>query len=263
MVGRSDLYGRDFSRRLAATLEWNLGATGGEAICVEWNPPAAAKLDAPGLVERFPTLRVYIVSPERHRRLSTNPRIPAMEYFAKNVGIRRATTPWIAVINADVVLGPDLIRHLPLVRNPRTVYGGNAATISWDGERVTAALLADPARRRASSLADPSLLGYCGNFLLAHRDVWLRARGYDEKMTGRRVGCDDHTLLQMQTFGIRTRVLGTRYEFDHLESWKHGRQPHHGEVWNVRDGVPYANPDNWGLGGARELPAGERTWWIE
>ncbi len=263
VVGRSDLYGGDFGRRLAATLEWNLSATGGQAIYVEWNPLRDAPLDAPWLIQRFPRLHVYVVSPERHQQLSTNPNIPAMEFFAKNVGIRRATTAWIAVINADVALGPDLIAHLPLVRDPSTVYGGNSVSISWNGERVTEALLLDPVRRISSSLAAPSLIGYCGNFLLAHCDLWHRARGYDERLTDRRVGCDDHTMLQLRTLGIRTRVLGNRYEFDDAESWKHGPQPHHGENWDFRTGVPYHNSDDWGLGSAPQIQIGERTWRIE
>jgi hypothetical protein len=179
VVGRSDLYDGDLGRRLAATLEWNLGATKGQAIYVEWNPAPDSPLDAPWLVRRFPGLRVYVVSPERHQDLSTNPNIPAMEYFAKNVGIRRATTPWIAVINADIALGPDLITKLPVVRDPLTVYGGNGVSIEWNGERVTEALLRDPARHVSTSLAGPSLIGHSGNFLLAHRDLWHLARGYD------------------------------------------------------------------------------------
>jgi hypothetical protein len=263
VVGRSDLYDGDLGRRLAATLEWNLGATKGQAIYVEWNPAPDSPLDAPWLVRRFPGLRVYVVSPERHQDLSTNPNIPAMEYFAKNVGIRRATTPWIAVINADIALGPDLITKLPVVRDPLTVYGGNGVSIEWNGERVTEALLRDPARHVSTSLAGPSLIGHSGNFLLAHRDLWHLARGYDEKITDRRVGCDDHALLQLRTLGARTRILGNRYEFDHPGSYKHGPKPHHGDRWDFRDGVPYRNSDDWGLGRARERQIGDRTWYIE
>jgi hypothetical protein len=263
VVGRSDLYGGDFGRRLAATLEWNLSVPSSQAIFVEWNPPEGAPLDAPWLVERFPALRVFVVSPDRHKQLSTNPNIPAMEFFAKNVGIRRAGTPWIAVINADVLLGVDLIRHLPLVHHPLTVFGGNSVSIAWDGERVTEALLTDPARRISGGLANSSLMGYCGNFLLAHREAWHRARGYDEKLTDRRVGCDDHTMLQFHSFGVRTRILGSRYEFEDAGSWKHGAKPHHGDMWDVSVGVPYHNADDWGLSAARQVPMGERIWWIE
>ncbi|MEP6942104.1 MAG: hypothetical protein ABI981_04175 [Betaproteobacteria bacterium] len=263
VVGNGNLYGGDFRRRLAATLEWNLGRTGGRAIYVEWNPSADAPLEAPWLVERFPQLDVYVVSPKKHQQLSTNPNIPAMEFFAKNVGIRRATTPWIGVVNADVALGPDLIAHLPLVHDPSTAYGGNSASISWDGEPLTEALLLDPARRVSASAAHPSLLGYCGNFLLAHRDAWHRARGYDEKLTAHRAGCDDHAMLQLHALGIRTRILGTRYEFEDLGSWKHGPRPHHGHAWDFRAGVPYRNADDWGLANARQALIGERTWWLE
>lgn len=263
VVGRNDNYGGDFRRRLAVTLEWNLNATGGQGIYVEWNPVLDAPSDAPWLIERFPRLRVYVVSPKKHQEVSTNPNIPVMEYFAKNVGIRRATTPWIAVVNADILLGRNLIKHLPLVRDRSTVYGGNAVTISWNGEQVTAPLLLDPARHVSSGLASSSLMGYSGNFLLAHRDLWHQARGYDETLRDRRVGCDDHGIMHLHTFGIRTRVLGDRYHLDHVESWGHGAQSHQGKFFDFREGVPYHNPDDWGLGNAHEMQIGERTWLLK
>jgi len=263
LVGRSDLYGGRLRDIVCATLEWNLSASGGEAVYVEWNPPDTHSLDSPFLTARFANLRAYVVSPARHQRLSTNPEIPAMEFFAKNAGIRRASTPWIAVINPDVALGPDLIRHLSLVRDPAIVYGANPGAMVWEGEPIGEALLADPSRCVASGWATQSLLGYCGNFLLAHRDIWHRAGGFDERLTDRRVGCDDHAMLQILGLGVRTRVLGTRYEIDDPGSWKHGWKPHHGQLWDYREGVPYDNPDTWGLADAQEEEIGERVWWIE
>jgi hypothetical protein len=263
VVGRSDLYGGSLRRRLAATLEWNLAGSGGDAIYVEWNPPPDRPLDAHWLTERFPRLRVYVVNPRWHQRLSTNPHIPALEFIAKNVGIRRATNPWIAVVNADVALGADLIGHLPLVRDESTVYGGHPVSVAWNGETITQAFLEDPARQVSHGVSHPSLIGFCGNLLIAHRDLWQRIRGYDEAVTDRRVGCDDHAMAQFQTLGVRTRILGHRYELDHPESWKHGRKAHHGEPWNFRTGVPYRNRDDWGLGDVRESRIGERVWWIE
>jgi hypothetical protein len=263
VVGRSDLYGGSFGRRLAATLEWNLAGSGGDAIYVEWNPPPDRPLDAHWLTDRFPRLRAYVVSPGWHERLSTNPHIPAMEFIAKNVGIRRATNPWIAVINADVALGADFIAHLPLIRDKATVYGGHPIIVTWKGETVTRAFLEDSARQVSHSLAHPSLIGFCGNLLIAHRELWHRIRGYDETVTDRRVNCDDHAMAQMQALGVRARILGHRYEFDDPGSWKYGPKPHHGEPWDFRTGVPYRNRDDWGLANARELQIGERVWSIE
>lgn len=70
-------------------------------------------------------------------------------------------------------------------------------------------------------------------------------------------------MLQFHSFGIQTRVLGNRYEFEDAGSWKHGRKPHHGEAWDFSIGVPYHNSDDWGLGSAKQVQIGERTWSIE
>jgi hypothetical protein len=92
LIGRSDYYHGENRSRIEATLSWNLRYIDGEVIYVEWNRLPKQRSDAGWLVERFPNLRVYVVPPEIHDSLSTNPDIPVMEYFAKNVGIRRAMT---------------------------------------------------------------------------------------------------------------------------------------------------------------------------
>jgi hypothetical protein len=36
-----------------------------------------------------------------------------------------------------------------------------------------------------------------------------------------------------------------------------------GRQWATPDGVPYNNPDDWGLGGLREIEVAERVWRLE
>src|SRR5262245_31003927 len=95
VIGRNDNYGGDVRGRLDATLTWNLQYPFHEAIYVEWNPLPERPSDADWLVKKFPNLRVYRVSAERHQRYCTNPKMQMLEYFAKNVGMRRATSDWI------------------------------------------------------------------------------------------------------------------------------------------------------------------------
>ena len=132
MVGRNDDYLSDFRERLYATIEWNVRYLIDEVVFVEWNPPADRELLAHGLTERFPNLRAYVVAPEIHAAICENARVPLLEYHAKNVGIRRARSPWILATNADAALGLDTVNtilHSKL--DPDVAWTAERADISW------------------------------------------------------------------------------------------------------------------------------------
>ena len=262
VTGRNDNYGGDFRGRLASTLEWNLRAGRfAEAVYVEWNPLPDQPSDAEWLVKRFDNLRVYIVSPDRHKRSCTNPKMPMMEYFAKNVGIRRATADWICAANADVLIGPDMFERMRRLSMDR-VYGSHTVNIKWNGGRIT------PQDLEGSSVigefsADKKMYSVVGDFVLAHRDLWHTARGYDESLTDRRVSCDGHGLAQLYHYGAAPRVLGRHYHLDHPESCRNAVLDHQGKYFNPEDGVPYHNSESWGQADGEERQVGERTFYID
>jgi hypothetical protein len=260
VVGRNDNYGGDFRGRLNATLAWNLQFPFSEVIYVEWNPVADKPSDAEWLVQRFPNLRVYIVSRERHQRSCTNPKMPVMEYFAKNVGIRRAKADWICLVNADVLIGPDVFKRLAKLR-PGSVYGTHNVNIKWTGSEIKRADLTEQLLGGFS--AGDDLLSVVGNFFLAPRKLWHQARGYDESLTDRRVVCDGHGAAQLYNLGARPRVIGRHYHLDHPESCQNAVLGHQGTYFDPWEGVPYENSENWGQADAIERPVGERTWFLE
>ena len=260
VVGRNDNYGGDFRGRLDAMLSWNLQFPFQEAIYVEWNPIKDTPSDAPWLVEKFNNLRVYVVSSERHQRCCTNPRMPVMEYFAKNVAIRRATSDWILQANADVLIGPDVFKRLTSLRKDR-VYGTHNVNINWSGGRVSPQELTE--NIKGGFPASPDLFSVVGNFVLAHRELWHRGRGYDEKLTDRRVSCDGHGVAQLYYLGAKPRVIGTHYHLDHPESCQNAILDHQGKYFDPWEGVPYQNPDDWGQADATEKLIGERTYYLE
>jgi hypothetical protein len=260
VAGRNDNYGGDFRGRLDATLTWNLQYPFQEVIYVEWNPLPDRPSDAEWLVKKFKNVRVYIVSAGRHRRCCRNPRMPVMEYFAKNVGIRRATADWICQANADVLIGPDVFRHFNRLRKD-CVYGTHNVNIRWTGCEIKRE---DLKRQTLGGFsAGPNLFSAVGNFVLAHRDLWRRARGYDEALADRRVTCDSHGVAQLYHFGARPRVIGHHYHLDHPESCQNLVLDHQGEFFDPWEGVPYRNPDDWGQADAIEREIGERTYYLE
>jgi hypothetical protein len=260
VVGRNDNYGGDFSGRLETTLAWNLQYPFNEAIYVEWNPVPDKPSDAEWLTEKFKQLKVYIVSRERHLKCCTNPKMPMMEYFAKNVGIRRATSDWICLVNADVMIGQDVFKNLGKLKRNR-VYGTHYANIRWPGRRIEPKDLIE--QFLGDFGADPDLFSVAGNFVLASRECWHKARGYDESLTDRRISCDAHGVAQLYHLGAKPRVIGRHYHLDHPESAHRAVLDHQGQVFDPWEGVPYLNPDNWGQADGVERQIASQTIFIE
>lgn len=84
-----------------------------ELVLVEWNPPddRARLVDALAW-PRSPSLTVRIVEvpKEVHESLPGSDRLGMYEMLAKNVGLRRASAPFVASVNVDVVFS-DLLAN--------------------------------------------------------------------------------------------------------------------------------------------------------
>ncbi|MCE9592508.1 MAG: hypothetical protein K8S99_18530 [Planctomycetes bacterium] len=98
-----------------------------ELILVEWNPPA----DRPPLAEalRWPArggalrARVIRVPAEVHARFRFADRLPLFQMIGKNVGIRRASAPFVLATNIDLLFSDELIRHIAARRlRPDRMY---------------------------------------------------------------------------------------------------------------------------------------------
>jgi hypothetical protein len=260
LVGRNDDYMPDFRQRLVACLEWNTRYLVGEVVFVEWNPPADRDLLAHHLTRQFPQLRAYVVPAATHERICQNPAVKLLEYHAKNVGIRRAQAPFIFVTNADAAVGLDSVRHLRAAEmRPDVVWTAERIDIPWKESAQDHIRLVDSLRIRRVIPYDP--LG-TGEFAVASRELWHGARGYDELMVRHRIGCDIRGVAQMVAQGATVARAGTVLHLTHPTSCTERIMPHHGD-FATKEGLPYRNPDEWGLGDAKEVPLGPRIWRLE
>jgi hypothetical protein len=259
-VGRNDDYMPDFRERLIATIDWNVKYLISEFIFVEWNPPADRELLSIELTRRFDCLRAYVVPAEILERICENQNVKLLEYHAKNVGIRRAQSPWIISTNADAAVG---------LVSVNTLLNSELSTdVLWTAERWDI-----PWRENAQteiglfgSLRYRRLIPYerlgTGEFCLASRELWHRARGFDERMVRHRIGCDVRGTAQMVAHGGSIKRVGTVLHLTHPTSCTENIQPHHGEL-ATPEGVPYRNADTWGLGDLSEVEIAERVWRLE
>jgi hypothetical protein len=260
MVGRNDDYMTDFRQRLYATIDWNTRYLIDQVIFVEWNPPPDRELLAYGLTKKFKMLRVYVVPPEIHKAINRNPNLQLLEYHAKNVGIRRAASPWVLATNADAALGMNLINKILSARlEPSVVWTAERIDIKWDENRQEEIGLKGSLRYHRFISYDP--MG-TGEFALAARDLWHRTRGYDESLVKHKLGCDVRGIAQMIAHGAQINKAGTVLHLQHPTSCVEGLRPFHGEKATV-EGVPYQNDEGWGLGDAREVQLADRVWQLE
>lgn len=261
MVGRNDDYMPDFALRLEATLEWNIRHLITEPIFVEWNPPPDRELLAYRLVEKFPTLKVYVVPREIHEVVCHNPRLALMEYHAKNVGLRRAQAEWIIATNADVAIAPETIlacrrfEHDSVTES--TAYIAERIDINWTEWRNRGIGAGDCLHFKRIVPLSPN---GTGDFLMARRDLWQKIEGYDENLLRHRIGCDARGAAQMRAHAAEIRKIGRVLHLAHPTSCtEEGVRPHHGEAATLAD-LPYRNGSFWGQGERRQIEIGERIW---
>jgi hypothetical protein len=179
VVGRNDNYGGDFSARLKTTFDWNLKQLpGAELIYVEWNRIAEKESDCVWIEKRYPDAKCFTVSNDIHKSITENPKMPVMEYFAKNIGIRHASRDWLLLINADCLIGNDIVENMGVL-NKKFVYGSHYVSFKWDQKPINNEHLTNKKNYVVAFPAPNDMGSVVGNFVMTHRDNWINATGYD------------------------------------------------------------------------------------
>jgi len=276
VTGRHDNYGGDFNERFFTALRFNyerLAERGVacEVILIEWNPVADRPTLSELLAREFHdlaenALRPFVVAPEYHAALTQNPQLGYLEYVAKNVGIRRASSPFVLVTNTDVFLGREAVDAIATGRIvPGTIYraprydlkmGADRSHIAWDA-------LEEPANHvRRPVLQPPLFTGGSGDFVLADRKTFSDLRGFNEVYRVARAGVDVNFLVKAHGAGVPiTDIGGPVYHVNHVGSFRISKGLYAedrsnttwGHRWHCRD-VAYNNHDGWGLVGAPTRP---------
>lgn len=267
VCGRNDGYGGDFRGRSLAAFARNarevaLRGLDVEWIFVEWNPCEGELLSHLLAPLGF---RCWVVPPQIHRALCGNPRMPFMQSFAKNVGIRRSTRSWILDTNPDCVLGSDALDHIaetPL--DPHVLYRAerrdvDPALFSAPFEEMAAKTVRVHATRGGAHYGQAA-----GDFMLYHRGAC--DFGYDEEIDL----CDIHMDSRfMENFRLSRppaqrsdprrcfEFIGTVFKADHpgIYARTSGTGRNAFADWPYLDGLPYT-------GAATSAGAGEssRDW---
>jgi hypothetical protein len=272
LVGRNDDFGGDFNGRMFAAAEFNhyhLEAAGipHEYVLVEWNPIPGKPYLAELVGRRLPWWHQrYVVDPAWHTRLSVNPKLVFMEFFAKNVGIRRASGRFILTTNTDIWLSREVTRTLPRLRSHtlyRTIRVDLKRDVGYDG--MTYEILEHPESfLRSNVLTRDYYSNASGDFLLLDGETLRGLRGFNEVFRQAKIHKDSNFCVHARRRGVPVDVIGQVYHLDHESSWNNVMHIYLANDAESHVGPPawdwerdYENPADWGLGAAVERAIGD------
>ena len=273
--GRNDSYGHNFIERLISAWKRNYFELQKrdievEWIFIEWNPLNKNYLSYTLANMGF---KCYVISPQIHEKICTNPNMTFLQFFAKNVGIRRASNDWLLVTNADVVFGSDVLDFIKNNKlNPNIIYRAERRDIQPGlyGKSFDEMTRNTVHHYKVSNIEKQFGLA-AGDFILYHKDTI--DFGYDENITDTDVHPDTRILANFiaknnfTNYGSHLKFIGTVFKEDHPMSWKNTsrlKNNHKGYYKNEykHENLPYHLHLNWGMTDYNCLEISKNVWKI-
>ena len=205
VVTRNDNYGGDLNDRATYCLN-SLIDTFDEVILIDWNSPNSRPLlwDIDKNIKFRGNLKHIVITPEVASMLTNeDPHAQVCcETLGRNIGIRRATGDYIVSTNIDVIAPrrDQLEKTINNDLNTNTFYTISRRHIEWkdieefhggerkygDWEKLRNHLIENSEERKYEEKVvdgdDYSIVNCCGDFQLAHRDIWDEIRGFEEEL---------------------------------------------------------------------------------
>ena len=205
VVARNDNYGGDLNDRATYCLN-SLIDTFDEVILVDWNSPDNHPLlwDIEKNIQGKGNLKHIVVTPEIASMLTNNdPHAQVCnEVLGRNIGIRRASGDYIVSTNIDVIAPrrDQLENAIKNDLNDNTFYTISRRHTEWKdieafhgGERkyndwreLREHLIKNSEERKYEEAVvegdNYSIINCCGDFQLAHKNVWNEIRGFEEEL---------------------------------------------------------------------------------
>lgn len=257
ITGRNDEYEPGWNERLEAILAYNraiFSYTGVDfrVAFVEWNPPVNRPLLSTRLLEKFPFVRAIAVAPHVHRNLCKSPSLQMMLNFSLNAAMRTSESDFILISGGDVFLGRDVARWLS-IRGLRAgcLYRATRVDIRRDLDLLHPepnVLEAPETIIRVNETDRPPYYNACGDFILMDRTSMQKIRGFDENVRHRRLHLDSRCCATAMALGLTCQLIGHVYHVDHHRSYVNAPAEPFEEFQDSLAGIPYRNPDTWGLG---------------
>lgn len=195
VVNRNDGY-KDFERGLIHFK--SMLDTFDEVNYIDWNSPKGSFLwEIEDQLPKTKKIKHFVIPPEIVRQLIKHPNAQQCnEGLSRNIGIRRSNCDWIVSTNLDIIPPKkEDLKNLIKTLDPNTFY-----TISrreapkeivykhghqnWKDLRDE--LYNSIPERHFPARVTPndrySLINCCGDFQIAHKNVWNKIKGFEEEM---------------------------------------------------------------------------------
>jgi len=203
VVSRNDNYGGNLADRATYCLN-SLIDTFDEVFYIDWNSPTHSLLyDIEDRLIKKGNLKHIVIPPDVASMLTNNdPQAQVCcETLARNIGIRRATGDYIVSTNIDVIAPRrDHLEKAINELDKNTFYTISRRHVEWkdieefhggerkfsDWKELRDHLIENSEERKYDEKVvegdDYSIINCCGDFQLAHRNIWHEIRGFEEEL---------------------------------------------------------------------------------
>jgi hypothetical protein len=203
IVSRNDNYGGNLIERSTYCINSSI-ETYDEVIYVDWNSPTQSLLwDIEKNINFKGNLKHFIINPETAKYL-TNYDLYAQvccEALARNIGLSRATGDWVVSTNIDIIApkkedilntikGLDENTFYTISRREvdlstiKEFFGGDINYQDWASLRDHLILTSEERHfdEKTVSGDDYSIINCCGDYQIAHKNVWSTIKGMEEDL---------------------------------------------------------------------------------
>jgi len=202
IISRNDNYGGNLLERATYCINSAID-TYDEVFYIDWNSPDHSLLyDIKDNIDFKGNLKHIVISPDVAKILTNNDpdAQKCCEVLARNIGLRRSSGDWLISTNIDIIhpKREDLETKIQNL-DPKTFYtlgrrnmewdmirdyhGGDIVFNKWKELRDYYNLNSEPSYHLADLVKhDPySLIACCGDYQLAHKDIWNEVKGFEER----------------------------------------------------------------------------------
>lgn len=259
IVSRNDNYGGNLKERAIYALNSSIDLFDA-VVFVDYNSRGNTLIDdiKNSLIHSGKML-VVKVTHEEHLKFTQgweHPQ-PCSEVLGRNIGLRRLATDFLVSTNVDNIQ-PSRNELETFTRKDAMMTiarkGINYSNVSRfnpkDAELIRAYLRTQTFPQSYAVTREPwSLVEWCGDFQIAHKDVWYNIRGFSEQLLG--VGVhDSYSLRQAKEAGYITYpdYVMNLWHIDHSKGNDYGEW---GEANSLdclySDNKPQENSETWGF----------------
>jgi len=251
-----------------------------EVNYIDWNSPEGSYIwNIKDCLPKTGKLKHFIIPPDIVKQLISYPDASKCnETLSRNIAIRRSQADWIVSTSIDIIppKREDLIDIIKtLDKNTFYTISRRELPLSlvekytldqWEELREEASSVIP--ERHFSAMVTPndhySLINCCGDFQLAHKDVWNKIKGFEENMI---YGCFSDTNIQKKAMlegcGLEAIYSLPLFHIEHKpysineKGERTQSKESHGESAKAANNDPWRfveyfekteNTEHWGLG---------------